>query len=347
MDEYRFDETQLEILSDIERLAFECQERSKIVREVSFHGGILGVRISQCLLSFCQLMKGNLFISAGDMTRSVCDALLEIVASAEYEGGTFDFGLVREGGRDMAQRERRKCKDRDGNLMSNELLRKVLERYGVHDLRRLYSDASSYTHLGGEALSLARLMSLHYLEGLEMRSVDGLAGVTSSLWKMLEDAQAAANCAVLVLNLDPCELFGHSELAMRFQSSCNLCNKETTVEDLLLPEGLPAEVLGGIKLEFKRFQHDRMVEDALESEYVDLTDRKEMASCGWNSDGHTYRKDFGQHGDGEIRRSGRVWGFSVWHKSRSRGGGGGYSSAIEAARRCDSWVAWNSNTPSS
>ena len=42
MDEYQFDDTQLQILSNIERMALECQERSKIVREVSFHAGILG-----------------------------------------------------------------------------------------------------------------------------------------------------------------------------------------------------------------------------------------------------------------------------------------------------------------
>ena len=341
MDEYQFDNMQLEIFSGIERMALECQERSKIIREVSFHAGILGVRISQCLLSFCQLMKVNLFISAGDMTRSVCDALLEIAASAEYERGTFHFGIVREGDVQLAQKERRECKDRDGNLMSNGHLRKVLERYGVHDLRRLYSDASSYTHLGGEALSLARLMSLHQLEGLGMRSVDGLAGVTSSLWKMLEDAQSAANYAVLVLNVDPCELFGHSESAMRFQSSCNLCNKEISVDDFPLPEELRAVALEGIKLEFELIQQNRMVEDALEAEYVNLTDRKEMTASGWNSDGDTYRKDYGQHGEAEIYRNGRVWGFSVWHESRSRGGGGGYSSATEAAHKCDNWVAWN------
>ena len=341
MDEYQFDDTQLQILSNIERMALECQERSKIVREVSSHAGILGIRISQCLLSFCQLMKANLFISAGDMTRSVCDALLEIVASAEYERGTFHFGIVREGDRELAQKERRACKDRDGNLMRNEHLRKVLERYGVHDMRRLYSDASSCTHLGGEALFLARLMSLHYLEGLAMRGVDGLAGVTSSLWKMLEDAQAAANYAILVLNVDPCELFGHSESALRFLSSCNLCNKEISVNDLLLPKELRAEVLEGIKLEFEQLQQDRMVDDALEAAYVNLTDHKEMASSGWNSDGNTYRKDYGRHGDAEIYRNGKVWGFSVWHESRPRGGGGGYSSAVDAARKCDDWVAWN------
>ena len=286
-------------------------------------------------------MKANLFISAGDMTRSVCDALLEIVASAEYERGTFHFRIVREGDRELAQKERRDCKDRDGNLMRNEQLRKVLERYGVEDMRRLYSDASSYTHLGGEALFLARLMSLHYLEGMAMRGVDGLAGVTSSLWKMLEDAEAAANYAVLVLNVDPCKLFGHSEVAMRFPSSCNLCNKEISVDDLLLPKDLGAEVIEGIKLWFEQLQQDRMVDDAFEVGYVDLTDNKEMASGGWILDGNTYRKDYGEHGDAEICRYGRVWGFSVWHKSRPRGGGGGYSSAVDAARKCDDWVAWN------
>ena len=341
MDEYQFDDTQHQILSDIERMASECLERSKIVREVSFHAGILGIRISQCLLSFCQLMRANLFISAGDMTRSVCDALLEIVASAKYERGTFHFRIVREGDRELAQKERRDCKDRDGNFMGNKNLREVLERYGVHDMRRLYSDASSYTHLGGEALFFARLMSLHYLEGLEMRDVDGLAGVTSSLWKMLEDAQAAANYAVLILNVDPCKLFGHSEAAMRFLSSCNLCNKEISVDDLLLPKELPVEVSEGIKLEFEQIQQDRMVDDAIEADYVDLTDNEEMASGGWISDGNKYRKDYGQHGDAEIRRYGKVWGFSVWHKSRPRGGGGGYSSALDAARQCDNWVAWN------
>ena len=251
------------------------------------------------------------------------------------------FGIVREGDRELAQKERRDCRGRDGNLMGNKHLREVLGRYGVHDMRRLYSDASSYTHLGGEALFLARLMSFHYLEGMTMREVDGLAGVTSSLWKMLEDAQAAANHAVLVLNVDPCELFGHSEVAMRFLSSCNLCNKEISADDLLMPKELEAEVIEGIKLGFERLQQERGVDDALEAEYVDPTDVKEMASVGWTSDGNIYRKDYGQHGDAEIRRYGKVWGFSIWHKSQPRGGGGGYSSALDAAGKCDNWVAWN------
>ena len=341
MDEFQFDDTQLQVLSNIERMALECQERSKIVREASFHAGILGIRISHCLLSFCQLMKANLFISAGDMTRSVCDALLEIVASAEYEHGTSHFRTVREGDRYRDPKERRDCRDRDGNKMTNQHLHKVMERYGVTDSRRFYSDTSSYTHLGGKALFLARLISLHYLQGSTVRYIDGLAGVTSNIWKMLEDAEVAANYATLVLNVDPCELFGHNEAAMRFLSSCNLCNKEISVDDLLLSKELQAEELEGIKLGFEQLQQHRMIDDALEAEYVDLTDNKEMASGGWIPDGNTYRKDYGQHGDAEIRKYGKGWGFNVRHKSRPRGGGGGYYSALDAARKCGLWVALN------